>query len=145
MTTSNRRALSPQVSLSANLISERARRRLSQAELARRADVSRYTIVRLESAEYANPGLELLAKIARALGVPVHQLLRPATVDGRMPDDDELRRRMEASTQADFVDAFDYLAALDEANRSTDRLHARRRYSNRGRRRVVRDIAQRRP
>jgi transcriptional regulator with XRE-family HTH domain len=145
MTTSNRRVLSPQRSLSANLISERARRRLSQAELAKRAGVSRYTIVRLESAEYANPGLELLDKVARALDVSVHELLRPAAYDDGIPDDDELLRRMETSTEADFVDAFDYLAALDEANRATARLHARRRYSNRGRRRVVRDPAQRRP
>ncbi len=144
MTTFNRRVLSPQVSLSANLISERARQRLSQAELAKRAGVSRYTLVRLESAEYANPGLELLGKIARALGVPVHVLLRPAAYDDGIPDDEELLRRMEAP-EADFVDAFDYLAALDEASRSAAQLHARRRYSNRGRRRVVGDLAQRRP
>jgi transcriptional regulator with XRE-family HTH domain len=140
MTTSNRRVLSPQRSLSANLISARARQRFSQAELSKRAGVSRYTIVRLESAEYANPGLELLDKIARALGVSVHELLRPATYDDRTPDDEELRRRMETATEADFVDAFDYLAALDEADRSAQ-VHARDRYSNRGRRRVVGDPA----
>lgn len=144
MTTSNRRVLSPQVSLSANLISERARQRLSQAELAKRAVVSRHTIVRLESADYANPGLELLDKIARALGVSVHELLRPAAYEEVVADDEELLRRMETSTDADFVDASDYLAALDEASRSAAGLVAHR-YSNRGRRRVVRGVAPRRP
>ncbi|MEA2785544.1 MAG: Helix-turn-helix domain, partial [Candidatus Eremiobacteraeota bacterium] len=53
-----------QRTLRAHLISERAQSRLSQADLADRAGVSRYTIVRLESGDYANPGLELLGKIA---------------------------------------------------------------------------------
>jgi transcriptional regulator with XRE-family HTH domain len=144
MTTSNRRVLSPQVSLSANLISERARQRLSQAELAKRAAVSRHTIVRLESADYTNPGLELLDKIARTLGVSVHELLRPAAYEDAVADDEELLRRIETSTDADFVDASDYLAAHDEASRSAAGLVARRRYSNRGRRRVVRGVAPRR-
>ena len=143
MTISERRVLSPQVSLSANLISERARKRLSQAELAKRAGVSRYALIRLESAEYANPGLELLDKIARALGVQVHVLLRPAEVDDGIPDDDELLRRAHAP-EADFVDAFDYLAALDEADRSAAAQLDARRYSNRGRPRLVGDPARRR-
>jgi transcriptional regulator with XRE-family HTH domain len=144
MTTSDRRVSSPQVSLSANLTFERARKRLSQAELAKRAGVSRYTIVRLESAEYANPGLEMLDKLAQTLEVPLHRLLRPARLEDRMPDDEQLLRRMQ-DPESEFVDAADAFTAIGEAERAAGQLAARRRYSNRGRPRVVRDPAQRRP
>lgn len=114
--------------LRAHLISERAQSRLSQADLADRAGVSRYTIVRLESGGYPNPGLELLGKIAGALRVGVHDLLAPIELD--MPSDAELERRA-AAPRSEFVDADVLLAAIDEAD-------GRRRYSNRGRRRVER-------
>jgi transcriptional regulator with XRE-family HTH domain len=117
-----------QRTLRAHLISERAQSRLSQADLADRAGVSRYTIVRLESGDYTNPGLELLAKIAGALGVGVHDLLAPLELD--TPSDAELQRRA-AAPQSEFVDADVLLAAIDEAD-------GRRRYSNRGRRRLER-------
>ena len=117
-----------QRTLRAHLISERAQSRLSQADLADRAGVSRYTIVRLESGDYANPGLELLGKIAGALGVGVHDLLAPIELD--VPSDAELERRA-AAPRSEFVDAGVLLAAIDEAD-------DRRRYSNRGRRRVER-------
>jgi transcriptional regulator with XRE-family HTH domain len=117
-----------QRTLRAHLISERAQSRLSQADLADRAGVSRYTIVRLESGDYANPGLELLGKIAGALCVGVHDLLAPIEID--MPSDAELERRA-AAPRSEFIDADALLAAIDEAD-------GRRRYSNRGRRRVER-------
>ena len=117
-----------QRTLRAHLIAERAQSRLSQADLADRAGVSRYTIVRLESGDYTNPGLDLLGKIAGALGVGVHELLAPIQLD--TPSDAELQRRAAAS-QTEFVDADVLLAAIDEAD-------GRRRYSNRGRRRVAR-------
>jgi transcriptional regulator with XRE-family HTH domain len=117
-----------QRTLRAHLISERAQSRLSQADLADRAGVSRYTIVRLESGDYTNPGLELLGKIAGALGVGVHDLLAPFELD--TPSDAELQRRA-AAPQSEFVDADVLLAAIDEAD-------GRRRYSNRGRRRLER-------
>jgi transcriptional regulator with XRE-family HTH domain len=117
-----------QRTLRAHLISERAQSRLSQADLADRAGVSRYTIVRLESGDYTNPGLDLLGKIAGALGVGVHELLAPIQLD--TPSDAELHRRA-AAPQSEFIDAEVLLAAIDEAD-------GRRRYSNRGRRRVER-------
>jgi transcriptional regulator with XRE-family HTH domain len=117
-----------QRTLRAHLIAERAQSRLSQADLADRAGVSRYTIVRLESGDYANPGLELLGKIAGALGVGVHDLLAPIELD--TPSDAELQRRAVAP-QSEFIDADVLLAVIDEAD-------GRRRYSNRGRRRVAR-------
>ena len=137
MTTSNRRVLSPQRSLSANLTFERARQRLSQAELAKRSGVSRYTIIRLESAAYANPGLEMLDKIARALDVSVLRLLEPIESAPREADDAELLRRMQ-DPPSEFVDADDLFAAIDEAHRAAAQLYARGRYSNRGRRRLAR-------
>ncbi len=136
MTTSKRRVLSPQRSIRANLTFERAQKRLSQAELAKRAGVSRYAVVRLESGEYSNPGLELLDKIARALGVTVHRLLEPVEITAREPDDEELLRRMQ-DPPSEFVDADDLVAAIGEADRAAAQLGARHRYSNRGRRRVV--------
>jgi putative transcriptional regulator len=137
MTTFNRRVLSPQVSLRANLTFERAQKRLSQAELAKRAGVSRHAIVRLESGEYPNPGLELLDKVARALDVTVHRLLEPIESSPREADDAELLRRMQ-DPPSEFVDADDFIAALDEADHAALQLSARQRYSNRGRRRVAR-------
>jgi transcriptional regulator with XRE-family HTH domain len=144
MTTPNRRALSPQVSLSANLTFERARKRFSQAELAKRAGVSRYTIVRLESSQYANPGLEMLDKIAGALDVSVHRLLRPIQPDHHAPSDEELLRRMQ-DPDSEFVDVDDLFAVIDEAERAARRLGTHCRYSNRGRRRVVHPVAPPRP
>ena len=128
MPTVDQSVSSLQRTLRAHLVSERAQSRLSQADLADRAGVSRYTIVRLESGDYANPGLELLGKVAAALGIGVHDLLAPIAPD--RPSDRELQRRA-AAPQSDFVDADALLAAIDEAN-------GRRRYSNRGRRRVER-------
>ncbi len=127
-TTVGQSVSSLQRTLRAHLISERAQSRLSQAGLAERAGVSRYTIVRLESGDYTNPGLELLEKIAVALGVGVHDLLAPIELD--MPSDAELERRA-AAPRSEFIDADVLFDAIDEAN-------GRRRYSNRGRRRVER-------
>jgi transcriptional regulator with XRE-family HTH domain len=129
MATTTDRSVALQGTLRAHLVAERAQNRLSQADRADRAGVSRYTIVRLESGDNTNPGLELLEKLARALGVGVHDLLTPIA-DPHIPSDEELLRRA-AAPESDFVDADALLAALDEAN-------GRRRYSNRGRRRVER-------
>ena len=127
--TNTPRTVAPQETLRAHLISERARKRFSQADLADRAGISRYTVVRLESGTYANPGLELLGKLARALDVGVHKLLEPIG-EPSMPSDEELFRRANAP-QSEFADADALLAALDEAN-------GRLRYSTRGRPRVER-------
>ncbi|HXH81710.1 MAG TPA: helix-turn-helix transcriptional regulator [Candidatus Tectomicrobia bacterium] len=47
----------------------------SQAELAKRADVTPAYIAQLETGARKNPSLEILKRIARALGVPVTDLL----------------------------------------------------------------------
>lgn len=53
---------------------------MTQAELARRADVSPTHISELENADIA-PGIDLVDRLARALGTNVADLL-PAAVDG---------------------------------------------------------------
>jgi transcriptional regulator with XRE-family HTH domain len=48
---------------------------MSQAELARKANVAQGYISDLEAGTKTNPGIETLKKIARALGVPVTEML----------------------------------------------------------------------
>ncbi len=99
--------------LRAHLVVERARKRFSQAELARRAGVSRYTIVKLESGDDVNPRLDVLGRIASALGVAVHELLAPIA-DPHDASDAELERRAETPA-SDYVDAEQLLSAVEEA------------------------------
>jgi XRE family transcriptional regulator, regulator of sulfur utilization len=60
--------------LARNLASLRHTRSLTQEGLAKAADVPRSTIANLESGE-GNPSLAVLVKVARALGVPIDELL----------------------------------------------------------------------
>jgi transcriptional regulator with XRE-family HTH domain len=53
----------------------REERRWSQAQLAKRADVTDAYIAQLETGTRKNPSLEVLKRIAKALGVPVTELL----------------------------------------------------------------------
>ena len=48
---------------------------LTQVDLAARAKVERTYIVKLESGDKKNPSLAILQKLAKALGVPVTELL----------------------------------------------------------------------
>ena len=55
--------------ISANLpILRELRNRIGQLELADRVGVSRRTIARLEKAEVADPGVDLMSRIATELG-----------------------------------------------------------------------------
>ena len=56
--------------ISANLpILRELRGRIGQLELAERVGVSRRTIARLENAEVSDPGVDLVSRIGRELGV----------------------------------------------------------------------------
>jgi transcriptional regulator with XRE-family HTH domain len=56
--------------ISANLpILRELRNRIGQLDLAQRVGVSRRTIARLENAEVADPGVDLMGRIAEELGV----------------------------------------------------------------------------
>jgi len=48
---------------------------MTQAELARKAKIDQGYISTLESGEKRNPGIAILKRLARALGVPVTELL----------------------------------------------------------------------
>ena len=48
---------------------------LTQVELANKAKVERTYIVKLESGDKKNPSLDVLKRLAKALGVPVTELL----------------------------------------------------------------------
>ena len=65
--TSEAARLSALESLRINVIVERARARLSQSELAKKAGVSRQTISRIERAS-SDVGLAVIERIATALG-----------------------------------------------------------------------------
>lgn len=76
--------------ISANMpILRELRERTGQLELARRVGISRRTIARLENAEVADPGIDLMTRIAQELGVSLGLLtgckLRPVTL--ALPED----------------------------------------------------------
>jgi transcriptional regulator with XRE-family HTH domain len=53
----------------------RAAQGLTQVVLAKRAKVTQAYIAKLETGEKKNPSLAILQKLARALGVPITELL----------------------------------------------------------------------
>lgn len=97
--------------LRVNTIVGRAKARLSQAELAERSGVSRPTISRIERAA-GDIGIEVVERIADALGVTVASLFVPARTE--RVDEDEIARRA-ADADGEFVDARTLIAAIDEA------------------------------
>jgi transcriptional regulator with XRE-family HTH domain len=66
--------LSPQ-RLSSVIRKLREARGLTQAEVAERADVKKQYVTMLERGARKNPSLPVLKRIAKALGVPVTELL----------------------------------------------------------------------
>ena len=49
---------------------------ISQEKLARLADVSNNTIINIEASKQNNPTIQTLKKIAKALGVPIEDLIK---------------------------------------------------------------------
>ena len=92
-----------------------------------RAGVSRPTISRIERAQ-ADVGIDVVERIARALGVNVADLFEPWS--NEEPDESQLIAR---GNDEDFVDARALLNAIEEANGES-----LERYSNAGRPRVAR-------
>ena len=54
----------------------RARKQMTQEELSKKAKVTRSYIALLETGEKKNPSLAILQRLAKALGVPVTELLQ---------------------------------------------------------------------
>lgn len=63
------------VKLGKNLKKIRARKDISQGDIARELGVSRGFISTIENGK-ANPTLATIAKLAKAIGVPINELLR---------------------------------------------------------------------
>jgi len=92
--------------ISANLpILRELRNRIGQLELAQRVGVSRRTIARLENAEVADPGVDLVGRIARELGVTLSLVteskLRAVTL--ALPED--VCERLGSAEGAQILDA----------------------------------------
>ena len=104
--------------LRANVIVGRAKIRMSQAQLAKRAHVSRQTISRIEGAA-TDIRIQVVERIATALGVRIADLFISSGTE--RVNDRELARRA-ATPRRDYVDARDLLLAVDEAaGRTTGR------------------------
>ncbi len=114
--------------LSVNVVVERAFARLSQAQLAERAGISRPTLSKIERGVAPDVSIGIIQRIADALGTSVADLLVPPPDMDRVETDEEIAHRMATATPADFVDADVLLAAIAEADAPP-----RKRYSNAGR------------
>ena len=53
----------------------RVKKKLSQEKLARLADISYNTIVKIENGSTPSPGIKTISNIAKALGVTVDELI----------------------------------------------------------------------
>ena len=71
-------ALRPYYEVVSQIIKARKKQGLSQVELASRTGLQRSNISRLESGNY-NPSLELLARVAKGLGMELHFEFRVST------------------------------------------------------------------
>ena len=59
-----------------NLVKLRKEKGLTQEGLARKADISYHTMIKLESGGIKNPKIETVIKLANALGVDLNKLVR---------------------------------------------------------------------
>jgi len=62
--------------IASNLRKLRESKKISQEKLARLADVSNNTIIKIEAGKNQNPTLDTLKKIAKILGVSVDELIK---------------------------------------------------------------------
>ncbi|GAC1358366.1 MAG: hypothetical protein NVSMB31_18780 [Vulcanimicrobiaceae bacterium] len=107
--------------LRVNVILGRARTQLSQQQLAERAQTSRPTISKIERA-VGDVGIELVQRIANALGVTVADLFVP--VEEVCVDDDEISARA-ATRGSEFIGARALLKAVDEAAERSSQKYSR--------------------
>jgi len=68
--------MSKTTTIAKNIKKYRKEKGLSQDKLARLADISHATIIKIESGSNKNPTIETLAKIAKALGIGVDDLIK---------------------------------------------------------------------
>lgn len=79
--------------------------RVGQQELAARVGVSRRTIARLESAEVSDPGIDLIRRIADALGVTLALLTDCRLEQTTLPLPDDVCKRLRAQDRAEVLEA----------------------------------------
>ena len=92
--------------ISANLpILRELRGRIGQHELAERVGVSRRTIARLESGEVADPGIDLMARIATELGVSLSLMTETRIRAVTLPLPEEICGRLESRDAARILAA----------------------------------------
>jgi transcriptional regulator with XRE-family HTH domain len=71
------------MSIGDHIRSARKAAKLSQEALARRADVSRNLVSRIERGEIVDPHFSTLTRIAEALGVSVGELMEEPALSGK--------------------------------------------------------------
>ena len=103
--------LSTREKIGANLIMARAQARLTQAQLARAAGVTRQTVSDIERGA-TNATVDVLDQLARVLKIPIGQLFSSA-VSGLVDDDEIARRR--ALPRAERIHARSLHLAIEEA------------------------------
>lgn len=62
-----------------NLAKLRKEKKLTQEALARKADISYHTLIKLESGGIKNPKIETVIKLADALAVDINKLIKRKT------------------------------------------------------------------
>jgi len=68
--------MSKTTTIAKNIRKYRKEKGLSQDKLSKLADVAHATIIKIESGSNKNPTIETLAKIAKALGIGVDDLIK---------------------------------------------------------------------
>ncbi len=92
--------------VSANLsILRELRGRIGQHELAERVGVSRRTIARLESGEVADPGIDLMGRIAAELGVGLSLLTETRIRAVTLPLPEAICGQLESKDAARILEA----------------------------------------
>jgi len=92
--------------ISANLsVLRELRERIGQLELAQRVGVSRRTVARLENAEVTDPGLDLMGRIAKELGVSLALLTASKVRAVTLPLPEDLCERLRSPQGPEILDA----------------------------------------
>jgi transcriptional regulator with XRE-family HTH domain len=79
--------------------------RIGQLDLAERVGVSRRTIARLENAEVADPGVDLMRRIGHELGVTLSLLTERKLRAVTLPLPEDVCERLASAEGAEILDA----------------------------------------
>ena len=92
--------------ISANVpVLRELRGRMGQLELAERVGVSRRTIARLENAEVADPGVDLVGRIGRELGVTLGTLTGSPLEPIELPLPEDICKRLTSDEGPQVLEA----------------------------------------